>query len=144
MKQALIITGVKPIDRKLKLLPPRLQKKVVRQAMRAGCKILADEVRAQAPVLSGLTKSAVKVRATKSRKRGTLGIEVQISGKVDGLIKTDSEGKGTFYPAVVQYGREGVPPNPFMSRAFESKGEAARQVTIEALRQGVEREASQL
>jgi HK97 gp10 family phage protein len=142
MKTSVIITGIRDIDRKLKRLAPAVQKKVVRKAMRAGLKVQATEVRSQVPVDTGLTKSAVKVRAVKRKKRGTIELEVLISGKVPGLIVTPASGaKPVFYPAVVEYGTSERPPNPFMRRAYESKGEAAKLVTLQVLRDGIEAEA---
>lgn len=131
---AIIVTGIKDIDRRLKTLLPRLQKKVIRQGMRAGLKVIAAEVKANAPVDTGRMKKAVQVRAVKSRKRGSIALEVRISGKVAGLIKPGRN--PVFYPAIVEYKFR-----QFMKRAFNSKGEAARQVTINAIRMGIEREA---
>ncbi len=140
MKTTVIITGIRDIDRRLKLLPLKVQKKVMRPAMRDGLKMVAAEVRMQAPVDTGLTESAVQVRALKQKRRDAVALEVRISGKVPGLIKHGTQ-QAVFYPAVVEYGREGVPPNPFMRRAYEAKGEPARQLTIQRIREGVEREA---
>lgn len=134
MKRSIIITGVKEIDRKLSTLDTRVVKKHVRSSMRKGMKLIAAEVRTQVPVWSGLTKSAVKTRAVKTRKRGSIEIEVMIDGKAPGLIKPSAKGP-VFYPAIVEYKH-----NPFMRRSFTSKGEPARQVTLEALLQGVEEE----
>jgi HK97 gp10 family phage protein len=139
MPTAVVITGIKDIDRRLKTLLPRLQKKVLRQAMRAGLKVLAAEVKEQAPVDTGMMQSKVKVRAVKKAKRDEIELEVRIAA--DEHTKTTSKtGKTTFYPAVIQYGREGVPPDPFMTRAFNARGEDARQVTIQTIRSGTERE----
>lgn len=143
MKNAIIITGIRDIDKKLRTLEPRLQKKVLRQAMRSGLKVQAAEVKAQAAVDTGLMRSSVKVRAVKRKKRGSISLEVAISAKTDGLVKQSANG-GAFYPAIEQYGSEkqGRAADPFATRAFESKGEASRQVTIAQIRAGIEREAS--
>ncbi len=137
---SVVITGIREIDRRLRSLEPRLQKRVLRQAMRKGLKILAAEVKAQAPVDTGMTRSKVQVRAVKSRRRGSIELEVRIAA-VDELKKTSAKsGQQVFYPAIIEYGRDGVPPDPFVRRAFESKGGAARQVTIESLKAGIEAE----
>jgi hypothetical protein len=135
-RKSVIITGIGDIDRRLKTLEPRVQKKVIRQAMRAGLKILQAAVKAEAPVLTGATKEHTVVRAVKGRKRGSIELEVRIAAD-DELKKTSANGKTYFYPAIVQYMYD-----PFMTRAFDSTGEAARQVTIARIREGVEREAS--
>lgn len=142
MAQFAIITGVAEIDRKLKGLVPKLQKKALRQSIRAGLKIVQREVKAQAPVDTGLMKSKVKVRATKSKRKNNIGAEVRI-GSDEGLVKTSKGGKRAFYPAVVEFGSARVPANPFMRRAYESKGEEARQITMMRLLLAIEALASE-
>jgi Bacteriophage HK97-gp10, putative tail-component len=130
---AIVVIGIPEIDRKLRLLEPRVQKRVVRQAMRTGLKIIKREVESQVPVDTGLTKRNVKLRAVKKKKRGTIELEVLISGKETGLTVHPRHGKPVFYPAVVEYKH-----NPFMRRSYTAKGEQARLVTIEALKRGVD------
>jgi len=134
MKQTLIITGIKDIDRRLRTLEPRIQKKVVRQAMRRGMKLMADAVRSRVPIYTGLSRKAVKVRAVKKRKRSSIMIEVALSSKIMGTVKPSPKG-AVFYPAVVEYKK-----HPFMRPAFQAKGEATRQYIINDLRFGIERE----
>jgi HK97 gp10 family phage protein len=112
--------------------------------MRKGLKVIATEMKSQVPVDTGLTKSAVQVRAVKSRKRNSISLECRISGKKPGLIVTPDSGKPVFYPAVVEYGSSDHPPNPFGRRTFDSKGEVAKQVTIHEIRNGVEAEVKRL
>ena len=137
MKQAIIVTGIKEIDRKLKTLEPRIQKKVVRQGIRKGMKIIASEVKANAPVKYGITKANVKTRAVKKRQRGNIEIEVKIGGSDDRLYKAQSDGTKVFYPAIVEYRFD-----PFMRRAFDTKGETARRTAMAAILKGIETEAS--
>jgi HK97 gp10 family phage protein len=135
MKSAIIVTGIPQIDRRLKTLAPRIQKKVVRKAIRDGIKVVASEVKTQVPVDTGLTKANVKVRAVKKKKRGVIEIEVKIGGD-PGLYRKTAKGT-VFYPAIVEYKK-----NPFMRRSFVAKAEPARQKAITEILEGVEREAS--
>ena len=135
-KAGITIQGDRALTRRLRKLVPRVQKKVIRQAMRAGIKIVAAEIKATAPVESGLTKRNVKVRALKSRRRGSIALEARIAGKGTELYKTSKDGKTVFYPAIVEHLRH------FMKRAFHSKGEKARETTMDAIRAGILREAS--
>ena len=138
MQRSVVITGIRDIDRRLKSLLPRLQKKVIRQGMRAGLKLMKAEVEAQAPVETGATRSNVKVRSVRSRKRDTISMEVRIKA-VDELKRTSpATGKTVFYPAIVEYKH-----NHFMKCLSEAKREAARETTIAAIRAGIEREAAQ-
>lgn len=135
MKRSVIITGVKEIDRKLRTLEPRIAKKHVRSSIRKGLKLIAAEVKTQAPVLYGITKANVQTRAVKKRKRGQIELEVKIGGSDDRLYKSSAKGVKVFYPAIVEYKH-----NPFMRRSFTAKGEPARQVTLTALLQGIMQE----
>lgn len=146
MKVKVIVTGIRDIDRRLKTLPLRVQKKVTRKAMRDGLKIIAAEMRVQVPSTSGRgtgrTRAAIKVRAKKRKKRDVIEMETLISGKIPGLIvRPKGGGKPTFYPAVIEYGRSDMPPNPFGRRTYDAKGASARDTTIQSLRAGVEAEA---
>ena len=58
------------------------------------------------------------------------------------LKESGIQTKRYFYPAGVEYGTSKQAANPFMRRAFESKGPVARQITIEAIKQGVEEEVA--
>jgi HK97 gp10 family phage protein len=140
-KVRVVVTGVRAIDRKLRALPFVMQGKVVRPAMRKGLRVVEKAVRVEAPVLSGATKAAVKVRAARKRKRGVIELEVRILA--EGPLKKTSgrTGKTVFYPAIVEYGRrkQGVPPDDFMNRAYLKSGDAARKVTLRELKSGLDR-----
>lgn len=130
--QSIIITGVPEIDRKLRTLEPRLQKKVVRQAMRAGMKLVESAARALAPRDSGQLAAGIKTRAARAR-RGTITIEVRVG-------EGDFKGE-TFYGGFQEYGTKHQPAHAFMKPAFETKGEAARDATLSELLAGILREA---
>ncbi len=139
MPGAVVVTGIKAIDRKLKRLEPKVQRKVFRQSMRAGMKVMQAEVQSQVPVDTGLTKKNVKVRALK-RKRNRIAMEVRVAA-APGLITHWASGEPFFYPAGIEFGDSDHQPNPFGRRSYSSKGEAARDVTMNQMIAGVEREA---
>lgn len=141
-----VITGVKAIDRRMKMLPDRLKKKVIRQAIRKALKPVQVAVKAQAPVASGQTKRAVRIRAVKSKKRDRIALEVKIGA---GDYKGDQ-----YYAAFVQYGHNIARPrgnvighvqeNPFMSRAFLATAGTARQDAMVEIAKGVNNETGML
>lgn len=136
------ISGDRRVLAKLKRLPRKVQGKVLRRAMRDGMKIVQARVKVEAPVDKGVLRRNVKVRALK-RKRGRIGIEVRVKpGPETKKISVSRKGKrkSVFYPAVVQFGRKGVPPDPFMTRAFSSSGETARDRTMQSILDGINRE----
>lgn len=141
MPKPVIITGIKAIDRRLGTLEPRLQRKVLGQSIRAGMKVLLAEVKARISVLTGAMRAAVQLRVLKRRRRGSIEMEVRIAGNWRTVKQSPVTGKRAFYPAIVEYGDRDNPPQAPMRGSLDSKGEAARQVTIRHLRDGVEREA---
>lgn len=126
------IAGEKEITRRLKLLPDRLKKKVLRQAMRASMKPVAAAVRSEVPVLSGLTKASVKVRSIKFKSRNNVGVKVMIG-------KGDYKGE-TYYAAFVQFGTSKIPADPFMDRAFSRTKDSAKAQAMTTIRAGIDRE----
>ncbi len=139
MPGAVVVTGIKEIDKKLKRLEPKVQKKVLRQSMRAGLKIVQTEMKSQIPVDKGLARKNIKVRALK-RSRKRIGMEVRVAA-APGLVVTSASGKRFFYPAGIEYGDSEHQPNPFGRRSYAAKGEAARNTTMVMMRDGMEREA---
>jgi len=142
-----VITGIGSIDRKLRSLPLKVQKKVVRQSMRPGMKIVAAAALALAPVLSGILKAHIvvkaglqryqkKKRAGKRLKLDEVSIDVRIDADAATKKTSKKTGETVFYPAVVEYKYD-----DFMLRAFRSAGDAARRTTLRLLKAGVEREA---
>lgn len=147
------ITGAKELQKKLRELGPKIEKKVMRQALRAGAKIIQAEAKKLAPVDSGELRAGIKVRAVKKRKPGQVRIRVS-TGEDD-----------AFYGFFVEYGymkqetrrlpdgkiislKRGqgtptfVPPRPFVRPAFETKKEEATKAITAAIAAGIEREAS--
>jgi HK97 gp10 family phage protein len=130
---------VKEIDRALKELEPKIQRKVLRQAMRSGMKLVYQEAVQRVPILSGLLKRNIKLRATK-RSRNRQGLLVQIKSD-PGFTKTSKAGNVAWYPAAVEFGHGTVPPSPFMRPAYDIKGPEARDTTMHELLEGSLREA---
>lgn len=93
------VIGLEGFDRKLKDLEAKLAKKIVRQALRAGGKIVATKAKALVPVDTGALRKSIKVRAAKGR-RGTIGIRVATGTRQElGIDASDR----WYYPAVVEY-----------------------------------------
>ena len=70
------VDGLKQLNKKLKALGPKLEKKVVRQALRAGAKIILADAKRNVPVKSGALKKDVRIKTMK-RKKGRVGIIIQ-------------------------------------------------------------------
>jgi HK97 gp10 family phage protein len=87
--------------------------------------LLADEIRAQSPVLTGTLKASVEVREIKSHD-GRISQFVEVEGGYP---------EGRWYVGFVEYGARGVPANPFIRRSIAAK-EASMIRVIEASLKG--------
>jgi HK97 gp10 family phage protein len=124
------ITGADEIIKALDELGPKVEKKILRKAVRKGLKPLLDEAKARAPEDTGKLKQSLTIRAAKSRKRGTIALEVRPNER-----KFDGE---FYYPAVVEYGRSDLEPNPFMAESFKAKADEAKDVALEEIKRGID------
>lgn len=141
------LLGRSQVERVLEELPAKSAKKVLRQAMRKAMKPVAAQVKANAPVRSGATRKAVKVRAAKVGRKA-LGIDVTVGA---GDYKGD-----TFAAAFVEYGTGErtkastgqavgrVEARRFMHRAFEQKKDQARKLADSEAAAGMRRELAAL
>lgn len=139
MAGSIVVTGIREIDRALKELEPKIQRKVLRQAMRSGMKLVLQDALMRVPVLTGLLKKNVKLRAMK-RSRNRQGLLVQVKSD-EGFVKVSKAGMRYWYPASVEFGHGTVPPHPFMRPAYDLRGPEARDTTMRELLEGSLREA---
>lgn len=133
-----------PLQKALKALPARLAKKVIRQALRAGAKVIRADAISRAPVDTGMTKKAIKVRVGKRSRKPRIWVNTQVGAG-------DYKGE-TFYAAFLEYGhlsgkrgtdgRQPVAAKPFMRPAAEAAEQQASVIVRAELAKGIEREAA--
>jgi hypothetical protein len=125
------VTGFKELDAKLRNLPPKLQRKFVRQSLRKVNKRVQQEFKkivTDEAFDTGALSRSTKVRALK-RSRRRVGVGVYIDreklfanyAKKHGGKKPHPAAGGTepfFYPAVVEFGSESHEPVRPMRRAL--------------------------
>jgi HK97 gp10 family phage protein len=61
MAQDVVIKGGKEVGEFLKTLPAKIRRNVIRSALRAGAKVIADEAKANAPVQDGDLRRSIRV-----------------------------------------------------------------------------------
>lgn len=148
------IKGAAELHRFLSQLPVELEKKESRNALRAGAKVLEQEVKAEIPVKEGELRASTKVTAG-AKKGGLVYAHVKVGGKKKG---------DPFYAHMVHEGTKpheikprrfgslffaglfrklvkhpGAKANPFMRRAFDNKAGAAIDAVAAYLRTRIER-----
>ena len=123
----------------LRKLTIRVQKNVVNGATRAAAASIQKEAKAQAPVGdTGILKRSIQVRRMRSYKKGITRFKIgarygRSAGKVD-----------AWYAHFIEYGTRTIPANPFMRRAFYSKGEQSVGIAREYMRKRVPLEIAKL
>ncbi len=87
------IDGLADLQRQLDELPARLERNVLRGALRAGARVIQDEAKRHVPVKSGALRDSIRVSM---RVRG---------GLVQAFIRAGGRGKGEpFYAHLVEFG----------------------------------------
>lgn len=127
-----VTVDIREVTRALKELEPKVQKKIVKKAMRKGMKIVQQSAKDHAPVETGTTKDAIKVRAAKLGRK-SIGIDVRVG---------EGEYKGeTYYAAFLEYGTSKMEPKPFMRTAYDTKKDQVQEITVQEILQIIEEEA---
>jgi len=150
MKTGFYIEGARELERNLLTLEKRLQKKVIRQAVRAGQKPLLNRAKANAKAISRAGKIGpllaknIVIKAPKKQKPGIYALHVQMRAGVPEFRHTTKEGKEHYIPAAIEYGHgadKESAARPFLRPAADAtKGETIRILTKQ-LRVGILREA---
>jgi len=129
MNMNIKIEGAKELERKLLSMEPKLARKSVMRALRAGARPILARAKALVPAPTGALKKSLKIRALKKR-RYSHGVMVATS---EGWFKGDE-----FYGAFVEFGTSKMPPHPFMRPAFDAEKKNAEQIIAAELRKGIE------
>ena len=113
---SLSLTGEKELERKLKKLPAKVQRNIVRKGMRKGLALLRKEARSLAPVDSGRLKKAIKTK-----------VSLRSSGDITGRLFVKYKGKGAApYAHLIEWGDAGkIRPTRFMTRTLEANADNA-------------------
>jgi HK97 gp10 family phage protein len=135
------ITGVDAINRAFRELEPKLARKVIRSALRKGAKIVqAAEKQAAPQGETGILRKAIKVRASRVRKKNVISL---------GVIMGQGDFKGeSFYGAFQNFGwktgrrgssnRTQIAGKHFAERALSETREQATQVISTEILAGIE------
>lgn len=119
------IRGFDDLAAKLREIPKAMRKRVLRNALAAGGRLVRDAAKASAPVLqapapyrtAGLVKKSIVVRTSKKdRRAGDVGVFVNVrpakSGTRGAKSKTDP-----FYWKFLEFGTKKMAARPFLTPA---------------------------
>lgn len=145
MPSRLSITGDKALERTLKTLGDKVQKKVLRGAVTAGARPIQRAAKSKARKQSGLLKKSLgtKVRANKN---GTVTARIGPRTNIEGTYKGRKR-RPARYAHLVEKGFIDAkgnfhPPKPYLGPAADEQAGAAINATATKLAEGIAREAA--
>jgi HK97 gp10 family phage protein len=162
------VKGLKPLLKRLKALPPRVQRKVLRPAVTKAATPVVKAARQNAPAGTGLTpdgrerlplkKAITKTRAKLGKKTGTVYVVVGPKKHAaphshlvhDGTAPHDITLsvplvlQNTVLPAGFTIHHPGAAPDPFLANAIDATAGQAQQVLRREVGKGIEKEARKL
>jgi len=158
MKVTFDIRGNKELMSKLNSLPQKMEKRVIRQAVRATQKTMVPAVQSNARSMlanskypdavdmSELIAKNIIVRAARKQKRGSYAVNVLMRAGVNEFLSPGkNSGRISYIPAAIEYGHMAgptyVPAIPFARSAAESTANDRMRMFTNQLRIGLLREA---
>ena len=150
MKCSVVIEGGKELESNLATLGRRINKKVIRGAVRDGQRPMLSAAKANAGSMIGgemgkKIAKALQLRAPKRQKPGTYSLHVQLKSGIEAFVQTAKGGKRHYIPAAIELGHMAgdtyVPPIPYLRNAAESTRDETIRRFVAELRKGMLREA---
>jgi HK97 gp10 family phage protein len=137
------ITGLSDLEKRLRELPDRLAKNVLRGAVRAGAVVIQKEAKLLAPKDTGEMARDIMVKAAKSSK-GFIAYHVYVrTGKKSRLAgRKRNVNRDSFYWRFVEFGTSKMAAKPFMRPAFDTKKESATEAIRDYMAQRIDKELS--
>jgi len=89
-----VLSGGQALDALLRTLPEKMQKNVMRSSMRAGAKVLLDEVKQNIPIDQGVLRATARITG-RNTPQGPY-VSVKVGGKY--------KGNDAWYARLVEYG----------------------------------------
>lgn len=158
MRVSFQLEGATQLEANLKTLGRRVQKKVVRQAVRAGQKILLARAKANARALghgqshpgrdmSELLARNTVIAAPRKQNPGSYSLHVQMRKGVAEFVHKSEAGRETYIPAAIEYGHMAgstyVVARPFLRPVADASTRERIDALSRKLAAGILREAIQ-
>lgn len=105
------IEGLEQLISKLNSLPDKLEKKVVRTAVRKGAILIRNKAREKAPTGTGTLKKSIKIRSNRAGN-GVVSFKI-------GPTNDKKKGTDIFYGRFQEFGTSKMPAHPYMRPAYD-------------------------
>lgn len=120
------IKGLEELIKNLTALPDKLEKRVIRAAVRQGANVIKKKAQDYVPVDKGDLKKSIKVSGSKA-KPGVIAFKVRPTGN-------KKKGISIFYGRFQEFGTSKMPAHPFMRPAYDEAGEDVLNVVINTIK----------
>lgn len=135
--------GAKELQRKLKKLESKQQKRVMRKSVKEGSKLVVDAAKLNAKRIDDPhTRDAIykNIKAKKMKKRdaqrehGDMGYQIGVN------VSETAKGGDTFYYGFVELGTRYMQAEPYLRPALENNWRQVMDVVAKKMKQEIERE----
>jgi HK97 gp10 family phage protein len=120
------LEGMGALLAKLEDMSTKVAKDITKNALTKAGEYLEEEIKKEAPNLTGNLIKSIKVSPIKTRTKG--GIKFVWVGDVDRKAE---------YSWCVEYGTSKTPADPFMARAFNKNKSKVKEIIAEELKRGL-------
>lgn len=144
------LQGLDGVLKRLKALPKKVERKLLRRAVRKGATIIRDAARQNARAVDdpstpeSIEKNIVVQESSRlGRSEGGVAMRVGVRGGARAPANGDGDGKAnpggdTFYWRFIEFGTSKMQARPFMRPAMENNIEAATQAVTDELNKGLD------
>jgi HK97 gp10 family phage protein len=129
------VRGFRELDNLLRELPNKLAGKALTNAVNEGARIIRDEARANVPVRTGQLRRSIRTFVRRKGVETGIAIAIGVRGKLAYIARflefgtkahrIVATGKSLDVVQVKSVDHPGTSPNPFLTRAFDTKARAA-------------------
>lgn len=128
------LEGVQDVMRALQGFSDETLQERLREAIKAGAEIVAEDAKARAPVRTGRLRDSIKTRVPKKGLTAKVEADYPAGGKVRKTsTKKQKAGSREYYAFAVEYGTRKMPAQPFMAPALAAKASQVMQKMESAL-----------
>lgn len=120
--------GLSELRGRLRALPDKMVKRILRGALRQAANLVKNEAKARVPTDTGALKASIRIVAR--RGSPTRVVFNVVAGALTDKQKSKFGQKTAFYALFVEKGSAHAPAHPFMRPAIESKAQAAIDVLV--------------
>lgn len=124
------IKGLKEIIDKLNALPPKLENKIVRAAVRKGANQIRDLARSKVSVDTGNIKKSIVTVGHK--ENGKIAVKVTIRQR------KSKNAKRVFYAKFLEFGTSKMNAKPFLRPALDESEDKVLDAVIDDIKNGID------